>query len=115
MSTPEGEKKIPEWSIFDRLDELEDITLKLMEKTDVTEPTLEETSVVARDAKILADYALTISFGLAIAGHSNPREGKDILLKLLKDAGLSKEMLVSEAKLLLQVCEAKERREKGVK
>ena len=44
MSTPEGGKRIPEWSIFDRLDEVEKITLEQMEKTDTIEPTLKNTT-----------------------------------------------------------------------
>ena len=52
----------PEWSLFDRLDELESITLQLMEKADTAEPTLKGTSTIAKDARILAIFALSTAF-----------------------------------------------------
>lgn len=94
MNTPEGEdKKIPEWSIFDRLDELEDITLKLMEKADTTEPTLRETSSTTRDARLLAELAFTLAFSAYLGDSSDkPIELKDKLIGILESQGLSEKL-----------------------
>ncbi len=98
----------PEWSIFDRLEELEDITLKLMENADTTEPNLKNTSVVARDAIILARAGFTLAFVSAAAGVSNPRELKDRCIHLFRGVGLSKRMLDSMEEFMLSVCESAE-------
>ena len=74
-------KKLPEWGIFDRLSELEDITLKLMEKDDTIEPTLKNIAVIAEDARIIAKWALTLSAAWAIEKTSEHRQFKDELLK----------------------------------
>jgi len=94
MTTPEGEsKQIPEWSIFDRLDELEDITLNLMEKADTTEPTLKETSTIARDARLLAEFAFILGFSAYIGDSSdNPIELKDKFTSVLKSQNLNEEL-----------------------
>ena len=81
----------PEWSIFDRLDELEDITLGLMEKTDTTEPTLKNTSTVARDAITIAKLGFMLAFRLQAIGASNPRAEKNKCIDLMKRVGLSGE------------------------
>lgn len=105
MNTPEGEdKKIPEWSIFDRLDELEDITLKLMEKADTTDPTLKETSSIARDARLLAQFAFILGFAAYIGGSSDePIELKDKLIGILKSQNVSGELFESISNYLVNV------------
>jgi len=100
----------PEWSIFARLDELEDITLKLMEKADTTEPTLKDTSTVARDARILAELAFILGFGAYIHYASKPIELKDKLLGAFKKQGLSGEILDSLEKFMTARCEDIERK-----
>jgi len=109
MSTSEGGKKIPEWSIFDRLDEVEKITLELMEKAGITEPTLKETSTKARDAIILAEYAFVLGAGFNIAHDPHPRVAKDASISLLKKAGLSQEILDGLDAFLIALCEAAEK------
>ena len=99
----------PEWSIFDRLDELEDITLKLMEKADTTEPTLKEVSPIARDASILAKQGFIFSFINYAVKASNPRETKDMWIRILKTNGLSEKTLDSMEKLMFGVCESIEK------
>jgi len=92
MSTPEGEKKIPQWSIFDRLDELEDITLELMTKTEATEPTLKETSALARDASIVARLGVAFGFISMLAMSRDPGMTTRVWTKMLdKTEDLSKE------------------------
>ena len=96
----------PEWSIFDRLEELEDITLKLMEKTETAEPTLKSVSTVAKDASILARYAILFAFTSSVADKSDdPRRLKDTYIEFLKRAGLSEEQLKRLRDRLVTVCE----------
>ena len=100
----------PEWSIFDRLDELEDITLKLMEQTEVKEPNLKDTSTAANDANILAKQTLIFAFiHWAATGHSQ-RETKDRIISILKKTGLSEKMLDSVEGRMTEVCEFVEKR-----
>ena len=105
MSTPEGEKKMPEWSIFDRLDELEDITLKLWEKADTTEPTLKDIAIAVRDVHILATAAFGIGFWLIALGLKNPRALEDDYIHGFKKAGLSQKRLEFVEGLLTAACE----------
>ncbi len=95
----------PEWSIFDRLDELEDITLKLMEKTDVTEPSLKDTSTMATDAIILALFVLGTAFLESATNVQNPRAQKDHYIDSFKQVGLSPKILEGAEKVLIQMCE----------
>ena len=111
MSTHEGEKKMPEWSIFDRLDEVEKITLELMEKADTTEPTLKEASILLKDAIILATYALYFHFVITSKGR-DARKLKDGYIGVLKSAGLSKSSLESIHESLIKLCEAIEEKQK---
>ena len=64
MSTPDSreENKPPEWHLFDRLDDLESITLELMDKVGTTEPTLENVRSIAVDAYLLAIICFNIAF-----------------------------------------------------
>lgn len=94
MSKSKGEgKKIPEWSIFDRIDELENITLELMDKTEKAEPTLTKFVDSVTDAIVLASYGIWMTFILACEEASAPREGKNLILKQLKEQGLSEKSL----------------------
>lgn len=103
MNTPEGEdKKIPEWSIFDRLDELEDITLKLMEKADTTEPTLRKTSSTTRDAHLLAELAFIIAFSAYLGDSSEkPIELKDKVIGILESQGVNEELFKKMSKYMV--------------
>ncbi len=94
----------PEWSIFDRLDELEGITLELMEKAETAEPTLKETTVSARDARILAIFALGTAFAVSAGDVQNPRALKDGYISNLKQVGLSQKMLGVAEKVLIEMC-----------
>ncbi|MBA7663972.1 hypothetical protein ES703_72021 [subsurface metagenome] len=58
----EGKKKVPEFFIFDRLDELENITLELMEKADLGEPSVEIATRLAKHATIIAEFGLVLTF-----------------------------------------------------
>jgi len=95
----------PEWSIFDRLDELENITLELMEKADTSEPTLKDTSTMARDAIILALFAFGAAFLESATDVQNPRAQKDRYISSLKQVGLSPKMLEVTERVLIQMCE----------
>ena len=95
----------PEWALFDRLDELEDITLKLMEKADITEPTLKNTSATARDARILALNALALAFFASAKESPNPRVLKDAVIDSLKPAELSLEIREFLEEILIKICD----------
>ena len=110
MSTPEGEKGIPEWHLFDRLSELEDITLKLMEKADTTEPTLKETTALARDAFMLAILAFGSSFAADAIKAGNPRALKDRDIATFKKLGVSEETLKDVEEILVHICEELEKK-----
>jgi len=103
----------PEWHIFDRLDELENITLELMEKADTTEPSLKNTSARAHDASILALFALVTAFGAVASDVQNPRALKDGYIVNLKRAGLSQKMLELAGNVLVQMCKLIEETETG--
>ena len=97
----------PEWDFFNRIEDLEQVTLELMEKADTSEPTLKKTSTRATDARVLAFFAFVTAFGaLAIATDvENPRELKDNYIANLKQSGLSSKMLELVEKLLIETCE----------
>ena len=112
MSKPEREgKQTPEWSIFDRLDELEDITLKLMEKADEAEPVLKDVVSMLKDALIMGHAGIYFTFVAAagLAGHDY-RKGKDLFIGILKSRGLSKERVGEVEHTLTQVCERIEKK-----
>ncbi len=113
MNTPEGEEKIPEWHIFDRIEELEDITLKLMEKADTTEPTLKGTSTMAGDARILALFAFATAFMALAADAKNPRAIKDSYINNLRKVGLSRKLSELVGSLLIDLCERIEKAKTG--
>ena len=104
MSTPEGEKRIPEWGIFDRLDELEKITLELMEKTDTTEPTLKDTAV-------LAEVAFLLGVGFHIVEARDSMLAKNVSMDILKAAGLSEGKLDAMDKLLTATYQATQKKQ----
>jgi len=94
MDTSEGEgKKTPEFLIFDRIDELENISLKLMEETEATKPTLENVQSLANDTLILAELALVLSFINYSKGSKKYRYYKDDFIEHLRKRGLSTEKL----------------------
>jgi hypothetical protein len=111
MGTPEGEKKIPEWHLFDRIDELEKITLELMDKTDTTEPTLKETSAQVQDAIMLAEYGVFVGVGPLIVKDPNPRLAKETFIGVLRKAGLSQKILGDLDASLTALCVAIEERQ----
>ena len=113
MSKPEGEgKKPPEWDIFDRLDELEDITLQLMEKTDKAEPALKDIASMLNDALIMGQAGVIFSFVVSarVAGHDY-RKGKDLFIETLRSQGLSKERVKDVEDTLVRVCKFIEKKE----
>ena len=105
ISTSEGEKKIPEWHFFDRLNELEKIALELMEKTDTTEPSLKNATIRATDASIVALFALGSTFMVTASDVSNPRALKDRYINALEQSGLSQRMLGIAKRFLIKMCE----------
>ena len=110
-SAPGKGKKIPEWQLFDRIDELEDITLKLWEEADATGPTLKKTSSVARDSLIVARNAILLNFietVVRLSDSNRARKKKDMWLEILKRAGLSEETLNWLRKTMTRVCEVVE-------
>jgi hypothetical protein len=108
MSEAEG-KNIPEWSIFDRLNELEDITLKLMEKDDTLEPTLKDTAVIAKDAFILATLNFVRSFIVDASTAVNRRALKDELIAYFKRRGMSEKTRNLMEETLVDTCERLEK------
>ncbi len=94
----------PEWHIFDRLDDLEKITLELMDKADTTEPTLKSTFTIAKDSTVLTLFALATAFAAVASDVRNPRALKDGYIASLKQAGLSPKMLELVEKLLIEMC-----------
>ena len=105
----------PEWSIFDRLDELEKITLEQMEKADTIEPTLKNTATAAKDARNLALFSLAMSFmSFALAAHlENPRKLKDSYIKGLKHLRLNQKLLEVVDSSLIEMCELLEETKTG--
>ena len=93
MSKEGNSKKIHEWSIFDRLDEVENITLDLMDKTDKVIPEMGNVALTSQDALIMARYGLWAFFNLMCMQGRDPAAGRDIFLRQLKDWGLSKKSL----------------------
>ena len=107
MSTSKGEgKSIPEWSIFERLDELETITLNLMDKTEFAEPTLQNIGVTLKDANVMAKYALLLAFGhLAAVGNPEYAEHlRDSFLQHLKSMGLSPASIEWSKEMMTYYC-----------
>ena len=102
----------PEWNIFGRIEELEDIALKLMEKADITEPTLKDMSTVARDARISAEFGFILGFDAYIHYAPKPIELKDKLIGVFKKQGLSREILDSLEKFMAATCEDVEKKRK---
>ncbi len=100
----------PKWSIFDRLDELEDITLGLMEKAETTEPTLKDASTVARDAITIAKLGFMLAFRLQATGASNPRAEKNRCIDLMKRVGLNEKELDRLDAWAVAVCECLEKK-----
>ncbi|MFB0559179.1 MAG: hypothetical protein ACETVS_01410 [Dehalococcoidales bacterium] len=112
MSKPEREgKQTPEWNIFDRLDELEDITLKLMEKVDEAEPMLKNVASMLKDALIMGQVGIYFNFvSVARLVRRDYRKGRDIFIRNLKSQGLSKERLEEVEHTLTQFCERIEKK-----
>ena len=107
MSESEGEgKKLPEWSIFDRLDELEDITLDLMGKADRVEPSLETINDSVQDTVLMAKYGIWLTFLLASKDNTKYVELKDAILKQLRDIGVGEQPLQSLSNSLNSACDA---------
>ena len=76
-ASKQEDSKTPKFFIFDRIDELENITLELMDKTSSVEPTLKSTSESANDAVKLAQLTFILQFSLFI--RQNPDRAKRIL------------------------------------
>lgn len=94
MSKKEEEgKKIPEWSIFERLEEIEDIALELMDKTDKSEPALNELASSSEDAMIMAKYGIWAMFIMSCKSGADPRAGEKLIIKQLKEWGLGEKSL----------------------
>lgn len=111
MNTPEGKsEKIPEWGIFSRLDELENLTLELMGKTETTEPTLQRINTKLKDADILARMAFMLAFThwSTQIEVQNIRKRRDVWLKYLKKLGLTPESLEWTNRIMTIACELRE-------
>lgn len=110
MSTPEEGKKIPEFFIFDRVDELEKISLELLEKTESVEPELKKTNATAKDGLFIAVFAYTYAFISIVNQYPHlARKLKDNMLGHLKNVGLSAEGIEMVGKVMTVVCDAIEK------
>ena len=96
MSKSESKsKKMPEWNIFDRLDELDYITVQLMDKPKAGEPTLTEIQTMLKDASILARFGVLLAFSHH-STQANIRKARKLQVSILKhlgNQGLSQESL----------------------
>jgi len=98
MGSAEGEdEKIPEFFIFDRIDELERISLELMEDTGLTKPTLKQTQLTAKDALILAEMAFILTFA---PYYEKSKKLWGAISAVLKTRGMSEDRLTSIKKYL---------------
>ena len=110
MSTPEQKgNKAPEWSIFNRIDELEKISLELMEKTETVEPALNDVAARAKDNLIVATYAYGFAFtSLALQNPQQARKRKDDMVNRFKRLGLSAERLKTLSETMTFICDSLE-------
>ena len=83
-----AEKK-PEWDVFGRIEELEDITLEVMDKLKVAEPKVAGAAQTAYEGFTLALLALFLAFPIFAAHSSNPRAQKDFYIGLLRKGKIS--------------------------
>ena len=87
----EGKRKVPEFFIFDRLDELENITLELMEKADVEKPSVEGALRLAKHASTIAEYGFLLAFRGAVDKAGNKKVAKamkDLLFKGIREGAV---------------------------
>ena len=87
--------------------------MKLMEKTDTAEPTLKDTSIMARDARILAFNAYALAFLTSAIEAPNPRALKDSAIDSLKPAKLSPKTQEIIEEVLIKACEFIEKAKAG--
>ena len=112
MSKSEKEMNdIPEWDVFKRIDELETVTLKIMDQTDKAEPTLKEMQSVLKDFGIISRTALMLSFmnWARVIKPQYVRKHRDMWLKYLKDQQLSETSIEWVNEMMTQICEIKEK------
>jgi len=106
----------PEWDIFGRIEELEDITLELAGafesagKPDAESTPGEAAAALPRDTIILAQNAFILGFRALVALSSRPRKMKDRWVGFLKKQGLSKEVLNSLEEWMVAICDAIEKK-----
>lgn len=113
MSKAEGkDKKLPEWSIFDRLDEVEGIALELMDKTDKAEPVANRITLASKDATIMAKYGIWAMFITACTQGADPQAGKKLIIKQLEEWGLSEQPLQWLQKALASIVDLAEKQAK---
>jgi len=95
----------PEFFLFDRIDELEKISLELIEKTDTVEPVLKDTATMAKDNLIVATYAYVFAFtALALRNPRGTRKQKDEMLNRFKRLGMSAKRLETLSEAMTVVC-----------
>lgn len=94
----------PQWDIFRRIEDLEDLYLDQAGKVEAVEPTLKDISAQVSDATIMSRYGLLVSFVVGSIDR-DPREGKTVVIDFLKDAGLSDKQLESLNLSLSALCE----------
>ena len=110
------DSKTPEWSIFDRLEELEDITLQLMGKTDAADPKItdistkvkqiEKVEAIALDAARLAALGVLAAFvAIATDESTKARIIKDTLLVVAKHFDITLELRQWLATALTGLCD----------
>ncbi len=102
-----------EWSIFDRLDELEEITLNIMEKTDSAEPRLKDTLITTRGTWMLAFNAYALAFLAGAVDAPNPRALKDAAIDSFQHPELSPKTQEVIEEVLIKACEFIEKAETG--
>ena len=85
-----------------------------MEKADTTEPTLKSTSIVARDARILARMAVSFGFISILAQCPDPRMVTNVWIDTVKKTGLSTEEINRIESIMITSCEAIEKHRKNI-
>lgn len=102
-SSEKEERKIPEWDIFKRIKDLEDLYLEQMQKIDETEPALRDTSIVAL-------LAFMIGIESQLKKSSNPPKTAERWINLIKDTRLSEKEAESLVSFIKSVAEAYSKR-----
>lgn len=109
MSKSEGKGSISEWQLFNRIDELEKITLELMDKTESVEPTLKDTAALARAAFHTGLFGFILGFSAASQNIKDRRKFKDEWVEYMKSQGVDKALVDHLHEWMLYICKQQEK------